>query len=117
MRVALAVEGTRGDVYPMIALAEALTGCGHVVRVCAPPEFRAPVEERGWEFRSVGGSVRETLAAESEALTRGGLALLRASDRYARDSLTAQFAALPAATEGVDWILADGFQFAAMSAS
>ena len=117
MRIALAVEGTRGDVYPMIALAEALAGSGHVVRVCAPPDFRAPVEERGWEFRSVGGSVRETLAAESEALTRGGLALLRASDRYARDSLAAQFAALPAATEGVDWILAAGVQFAARTAA
>jgi vancomycin aglycone glucosyltransferase len=117
MRVALAVEGTRGDVYPMIALAEALADSGHVVRVCAPPDFRAPVEERGWEFRSVGGSVRETLAAESEALTRGGLALLRASDRYARDSLAAQFATLPAATEGADWILAAGVQFAARTAA
>ncbi|MDH3213676.1 MAG: glycosyltransferase [Myxococcales bacterium] len=117
MRVALAVEGTRGDVYPMIALAESLAAAGHHVRVCAPPDFRAPVSERGWEFRPVGRSVREFLTAEAESMTRGALALLRATDRYARDSLAAQFAALPAATEGADCILAAGVQFAARTAA
>jgi vancomycin aglycone glucosyltransferase len=117
MRIALAVEGTRGDVYPMLALAESLAAAGHRVRVCAPPDFREPVAERGWEFRPVGSGVREILRAEAEAITRGGLALVRASDRYARKSLADQFAALPAAVEGADAILAAGVQFAAPSAA
>ena len=84
MRIALAAEGTRGDIYPMLALAESLAARGHAVRLCAPPDFRSAAEERGVEFRAVGASVRETLRGEAAALTAGGLAMLRAADRYAR---------------------------------
>jgi len=39
MRIALAVDGTRGDVHPMLALAGALARRGHEVVVCGPPDF------------------------------------------------------------------------------
>ena len=39
MRIAIAAEGTRGDIHPMLALAERLIAAGHFVRFCAPPDF------------------------------------------------------------------------------
>jgi UDP:flavonoid glycosyltransferase YjiC (YdhE family) len=35
MRIAIAAEGTRGDVHPMLALAEHLVAAGHSVRFSA----------------------------------------------------------------------------------
>ena len=40
-RIGIAVEGTRGDVYPMIELGRAFVRAGHAVRMCAPPDFAA----------------------------------------------------------------------------
>jgi UDP:flavonoid glycosyltransferase YjiC (YdhE family) len=117
MRVALAVEGTHGDVHPMLALGESLLAAGCQVRVCAPPDFRGESEARGFEFRAVGGEIREYLEAEAAALARGGLSMLVTSDRYGRQSLEAQFQALPEACRGADQILGAGVQFAAASAA
>ena len=44
MKIALTVEGTRGDVYPMLALGEHLAADGHLVRIVAPPDFRSEEE-------------------------------------------------------------------------
>ncbi len=43
MRISLAVEGTRGDVYPMLGLGAELERAGHDIVVCAPPGFRDEV--------------------------------------------------------------------------
>ena len=40
MRVLLSTIGSRGDVQPLVALAEELKTRGHDVRLCVPPEFR-----------------------------------------------------------------------------
>ena len=39
LRIALAVDGTRGDVHPMLALGVALRERGHQALLCAPPDF------------------------------------------------------------------------------
>ena len=41
MRILLTTEGSRGDVFPMLALAEVCAAEGHSVRVCAPPDCAA----------------------------------------------------------------------------
>ncbi len=39
MKILLAPAGTRGDVQPQLALAQALQARGHTVRVAGPPTF------------------------------------------------------------------------------
>ncbi len=39
MRIALSSRGSRGDVYPLLAIGAELKRRGHTVRVCAPPLF------------------------------------------------------------------------------
>ena len=58
MRVAIAAEGTRGDIHPMLTLAEAIQKKGHDVVVCAPPDFRDSAEQRGLAFHPVGQEIR-----------------------------------------------------------
>jgi UDP:flavonoid glycosyltransferase YjiC (YdhE family) len=115
MRIALAVEGTRGDVHPMLALGTSLAERGHDVLVCAPPDFAEETEARGLGFRAVGAPVRPYLERRAAALLRGPWSALREAERYLEESLPAQFAALPAAVEGANLIVAAGLQFAAGS--
>jgi vancomycin aglycone glucosyltransferase len=115
MRIALAVEGTRGDVHPMLALGDRLRARGHEIVVCAPPDFQADAEAHGFVFHPVGVAARETLSVEADAVLRGGLRMLRAANRYVESSLRAQFAALPSATAGADLIVGAGVQMAAAS--
>jgi UDP:flavonoid glycosyltransferase YjiC (YdhE family) len=117
MRVALVVEGTRGDVYPLLTLGEALRAAGHSIRMCAPPDFREATESRGIEFRPVGIRVRDFLTERAGVVARGGLAALREFDRYGETALAAQFAAIPEATRDADLILGAGVQFAGPSAA
>jgi UDP:flavonoid glycosyltransferase YjiC (YdhE family) len=117
MRIALVTEGTRGDVHPMLGLGDLLRARGHEVVVCAPPDFAADATSRGMEFRAVGTPVRELLEEQAEAVTGGGFELLRVSHRYMKQSLAAQFATLPAATEGADLVVGAGVQFAGASAA
>jgi UDP:flavonoid glycosyltransferase YjiC (YdhE family) len=117
MRIALAVEGTRGDVDPMLALGASLKAAGHEVVVCATPDFGATIEERGMEFRAVGTHFREYLTAHADALARGGLRAFREGTRYARTCMDAQFRSLPEVTEGADQLIGAGVQLAGPSAA
>ena len=63
----------------------------------------------------MGLGARETLTELAEAVVRGGLRMLRATNRYMESSLRAQFGALPDATAGAQLIVAAGVQMAAAS--
>ncbi len=117
MRIALAVEGTRGDVYPLLALGEALLAAGHGVRVCAPPDFRGATHARGLEFCPVGAPVRPYLTEHADLISRGGLASLREFDSYGKTAVPAQFQVIPDATRDVDVIVGAGLQFAGPTAA
>lgn len=56
--------GTRGDVQPQLALAEALTAAGHAVRVGAPVNLRSFVERAGFEYAPLTGDSQEVLESE-----------------------------------------------------
>lgn len=115
MRLALAAEGTRGDVHPLLALAERLRDRGHQALLCAPPDFREESEARGVEFRAVGIPVQSYLRENARALMGGARAMAREADRYLGSALARQFAALPVAAAGCDAIVAAGTQGAAAS--
>ena len=72
MRILIAVEGTRGDVYPMLALARHALAHGHEVRLVAPPDFGDDVRACGAEFVSMGVSVREFIIGHAAALHSRG---------------------------------------------
>lgn len=115
MRVVLAAEGTRGDVHPMLALGERLRAAGHDVRVCASPDFAEDAAARGLDFHPVGGSIREYLAVQSEAIHGGVRAMASASLRFMRTALAAQFEGVLAGAAGADLIVGAGIQLAAPS--
>ncbi len=115
MRIALAVEGTRGDVHPLLALGDRLRARGHEIVVCAPPDFATDAQAYGFVFHAVGRSARETLGEQAEAIVKGGLRMLRAGNAYIEGALHAQFAALPDATSGAQLIIGAGLQLAAAS--
>ncbi|MCZ6462933.1 MAG: glycosyltransferase [Proteobacteria bacterium] len=115
MRIALVVEGTRGDVHPLLGLGNALHQAGCEVRVCAPPDFEAEAREHGFSFRPIGPSVRAFLEEHAGSVAGGGLKAVAAGDRYLRQALDWQFGELPNATADCDGIFAAGVQFSAAS--
>jgi UDP:flavonoid glycosyltransferase YjiC (YdhE family) len=115
MRIALAAEGTRGDVYPMLALGESLRAAGHEVLLCGPPDFGARARARGLDFHPVGTDVREYLTAHADAIAGGNLRVVRAGHAYFDECIGAQFRSLPEATRGADQIIGAGIQFAGPS--
>ncbi len=112
MRIALAVDGTRGDVHPMLALGEHLRAAGHGVVVCGPPDADEECHSRGFELRPMGVAVRAFLDREAQGIARGRLAFARAGLRYMDETIARQFERLPAATEDVDAIFGAGLCFA-----
>ena len=115
LRIALAVEGTRGDVHPMLALAEALRERGHAPLICAPPDFRSETESRGLQFQPVGFDIRAYLEDKARMLHRGNRAVVAEGLRLFRSNLPLQFQALYRALSNVDLVLASGTQMAASS--
>jgi UDP:flavonoid glycosyltransferase YjiC (YdhE family) len=115
MRIALAADGTRGDIHPMLALAVRLARRGHEAFVCGPPDFAGDARACGVEFRAVGTRVRAYLEERAEMLHGGALAALGAGRRYLEEHAGRQMRELAAAIERVDWILAAGSSFAASS--
>jgi sterol 3beta-glucosyltransferase len=80
MRIAVLTIGSRGDIQPFVALARALKGAGHTVRLGAPPNFSSLAEEHGVEFHALGFDTRALLQeSESKEVIRSGniLAALR----------------------------------------
>jgi len=117
MRIALAVDGTRGDVQPMLALAERIQGAGHTVVVCGPPDAESDCRAQGVAFRPMGVDARQFLDQEAEGIARGRLALAMAGTRYFRSTIDRQFDRLPDATRDVDAIFGAGLCFAGASAA
>ena len=104
MRVLLSTFGSRGDVEPMASLAAALRARGAEAVVCAPPdpEFVALVSRAGASLAPAFTPVRQWVA---DALANRPPMDL---SQRAAGVLTAQFAAISAAAEGCDAILAAG---------
>ena len=117
MKIALAVEGTRGDVYPMLALAARIEAAGHDAVVVAPPEFAEVAEQRGIAFRGAGNDIRSYLTEHADVITRRSPSAIRIPLEFARTSIERQFATVPEATSDADLIVGAGVQFAGSSAA
>ena len=117
MRIAFAVDGTRGDVYPLLALASSLCASGHSTIVCGPADARSAVEARGIEFAACGVDVREFMTTHADHVGRGAWRELRAGERYMRQSLEVQRESLLPALEDADFVFGAGVQLTAGTAA
>ena len=110
MRVLLAPHGTRGDVEPMLALADALAARAHDVAFVVPANFVASIRSRAFPAASSGIDVEAVLTAPDADLHS-----MRWQRRHLSD-LTAQlFASLATYAGEADLIVGAGIQLAASS--
>ncbi|MFI5300052.1 MAG: glycosyltransferase [Polyangiales bacterium] len=115
MKVAVVPIGTRGDVQPMLALAQGLRAAGHDVRVGAPPNFRAWIESLGFSFEPVGVDLQAYLREHAGSLSGNPLTIVRAARAFLAEQLRQQFVQTAKVAEGADVILGAGLQLAAPS--
>ncbi|WP_326634385.1 MULTISPECIES: glycosyltransferase [unclassified Streptomyces] len=106
----LSTYGSRGDVEPLVGLAVQLRALGAEVRVCAPPDedFAQRLAGVGVPMVPVGRSAR--------ALTTAAPPSSADLPRRAAELIASQFAAVTAAAEGCDALVATGMMPAAAGA-
>ena len=114
-RVVLASVGSRGDVQPMLALAQALAARGHVPVIAAPPNFESWVKALGFEFAPLGADIQVFLAENADVLTGNPAKALRGTARYFSDQIPLQAQQLRSICRGADALLWSGLAFAAPS--
>jgi len=106
MKIAIVVNGTRGDVQPMLALATGLINRGHELKICASPENRELMESRACPFIPFGPDYRELFRQKSEM--KGG-ATTAPGPKEMKRQCEEQIRLLPELLAGSDLILAAGF--------
>lgn len=115
LRIVLATVGSRGDVQPMIALAQTLAARGHVPVVAAPPNFESWVRSLDFEFEPLGFDIQEYLANNGASLSGNPLKMLQLMNRFFAEQLPLQMKHLVSVCKGADAILAGGLAFCAPS--
>jgi vancomycin aglycone glucosyltransferase len=106
MKIAIVVNGTRGDVQPMVALATGLIKKGHEIICCAPPENEELVNRYKIQFVAFGPNYKELF--KQNAQMKGG-ATKAPSPKEMKKETENQIDLLPALLKGSDLILGVGF--------
>lgn len=115
LRVVLAAVGSRGDVQPMLALAQALVARGHVPLIAAPPDFESWVRGLGFEFTPLGMDIQAFLAGDADMMTGNPVKGARVFRRFFCDQIPIQVSQLKAACAGADALLWAGLALAGPS--
>lgn len=106
MKIAIVVNGTRGDVQPMFALATGLIKNGHQIICCAPPENEELAERYSIPFVAFGPNYKELF--KQNAQMKGG-ATKSPSPAEMKKETENQINSLPEILKGSDLILGVGF--------
>ncbi|MFZ5940178.1 MAG: glycosyltransferase [Bacteroidota bacterium] len=106
MKISIVINGTRGDVQPMLALAVELLKKGHDIVFCAPPENKALVEKYHCPFVAFGPDYRELFRQNSKM--KGG-ATKSPSPAEMKRQTGEQTDLLPGLIKGSDLVLGVGF--------
>jgi UDP:flavonoid glycosyltransferase YjiC (YdhE family) len=101
VRVVLASVGTRGDIQPMVALAQALRGRGHDPLVACPETFAPFVGRFGIAHAALGEDMQALVATGKNAPERS----LKGMTRYFREQLALQAPRLLELATGADAIV------------
>jgi len=115
MKILLAPFGSRGDVHPMIALAERLDREGHEVLIAGPPDYVAAAERRRLRYHGYGDSIEKFLADTAADYAGGARRAHRALNRAIDMAIDNEFAELPSLARGFDLIVGAGAQLGAPS--
>lgn len=108
LRVVLATIGSRGDVQPMLALAQTLRQRGHTPLLAAPPNFKTWIEGLGFEFAPLGQDMQVFIQEHPEMMTGNPLKMGRGFLHYFHQQLAPQALALVAACRGADVLVYAG---------
>ena len=112
MKVLLAAHGSRGDVYPMIALAERFKREGHQVTMLTQQTFRKNLEELGVEGLYLSEDAREEMTClEDDAASVGN------SIKWVQKSLEEEFALLKESSTDTDLLICTNNEFSVSSIS
>jgi vancomycin aglycone glucosyltransferase len=106
MKIAIVVNGTRGDVQPMLALATGLIKRGHKIIFCAPPENKELVELYNCPFVPFGPNYKELF--KQNAQMKGGATKAPTPKEMKRETEN-QIDLLPDILKGSDLVLGVGF--------
>jgi|CXWL01.1.fsa_nt_gi UDP:flavonoid glycosyltransferase YjiC (YdhE family) len=115
MKVTLATVGSRGDVQPMIALAQALQRRGHQPLIAAPPNFEKWVRSHQVPFAPLGCDMQAWIAENAKLVSGNPIKLFKGMTQYFNEHLPAQFRDLVAAGQGTDAIVIAGLAFSGPS--
>lgn len=106
MKIAMVINGTRGDVQPMLALAKGLIEKGHELICCAPPENEELVKRYNCQFVAFGPDYKELF--KKNAQMKGG-ATKAPSPKEMKKETENQIDLLPELLKGSDLVLGVGF--------
>jgi len=108
VKIAILGEGTRGDIWPLIALGSHMTRRGHEVAVVGSEEFRTMAGAAGSRFVALPASRSAYLASDEgqRSLRRGALTQMRGTQDFLRLHRKGIEDALIDATEGADALVA-----------
>jgi vancomycin aglycone glucosyltransferase len=106
MKIAIVINGTRGDVQPMLALATGLMKNGHAVIFCAPPEHQELVEKYGCPFIPFGPNYKKIFQDKPDM--KGG-ATKSPPPKEMKRQTAEQIDRLPGLIRGSDLVLGVGF--------
>jgi len=115
MKIAYVILGTRGDVQPMVALADGLIKRGHEVTICAPPENKELISRVNCRFIPFGPSPKKA-AKEDPSKQKGGVAV-KISPKEGKKVTSDQINLLPKILTGIDLILGVGIVFGVHTAA
>jgi vancomycin aglycone glucosyltransferase len=116
LRVVLTSIGSRGDVQPILAIAQALAARGHHPVVAAPPDFAQWSRDLGFEFVPLGMDVRAFLEEHHAALGANPVRFFRISRAMFASELPAQMSTLSGCARDADAIVFAGGSVMAPSA-
>jgi vancomycin aglycone glucosyltransferase len=116
MKISIVVYGTRGDIQPMLALANELIKNGHEIVFCANPENEELVNSFNCSFIAIGPNLKEQLricATEKKKPDRFSLS----SFKELKKEIEKQMDILPAIIDGSDLVLGAGIIFGVPTAA
>lgn len=115
LRVVLAAVGSRGDVQPIVALAQELVTRGHAPTVAAPPNFEGWITGLGLAFAPLGTNMQVFMHENRDVMSGNPLAMIQGMNRYFSEQVPMQLAQLMPMCRGADAILFAGLALAAPS--
>ncbi len=110
MRIAFATLGTRGDVQPSLAVAQAMRAAGHDAFLLSSPDFEEWAVRCGVPLTPHGPAAHAVLAERPSAISHPA-----DFQWMVRSFLDSSFEDLPRQLAGVDLVVGAGLQMAAMA--